>query len=76
MNSMAYILLHSYAYNNLPVIKYFCTTTNTNMYVCEYSDLSKRAWIKTNYCFQELIFARKIVLFHSKYDYEIQKKGI
>ena len=68
MKSIAYILLHSYAYNNLPVIKYFCTTTNTNMCVCEYSDLSKRAWIKTNYCIQELIFALKIFLFHCKYD--------
>ena len=40
MKSMAYIVLQSYGYNNVLVIKYFCTTTNfCHTYLYKYSDL-------------------------------------
>ena len=42
MKIMTYTVLEPYAYDNILVIKYFCTTTNFSCtYVYAYNDLSK-----------------------------------
>ena len=49
MKSMAYIVLQTYAYDNVLVTKYFCMTTNLwCSYICAYSDLSnpEGVWLK------------------------------
>ena len=51
MKSMAHTVLQTYAYDNVLVIKYFCTTINFwRLYIRAYSDLSNPVYMDGSRC--------------------------